>query len=94
MTKQERKGNPFIEKGFPSGEQQGKGTQEDCSAMWLAVSGFMVIRLVSRLFLANHSDSGSVWWHAHWSAKMDSSEDSGKLLGCVNWRLLSPFELS
>ena len=32
-------------------------TQEDCSAVWLAVSGFMVMRLVSRLSLANHSDS-------------------------------------
>ena len=26
----------------------GKGTQEDCSAMWLTVSSFMVVRLVSR----------------------------------------------
>ena len=26
--------------------------------MWLAVSGFMVMGLVSRLSLANHSDSG------------------------------------
>ena len=94
MTKQECKGSPFIEKGSLSGEQQGKGTQEDSSAVLLAVSGFIVIRLVSRFFLANHSDSGSVWWHAHWSAKMDSSEDSGKLLGCMNWCLLSPFELS
>ena len=34
-------------------------TQEDCSAVWLAVSGFMVMRLVSRLSLANYSDSES-----------------------------------
>ena len=27
--------------------------------MWLLVLGFMVMRLVSRLSLANHSDSGS-----------------------------------
>ena len=31
-----------------------KGTQEDCSATWLPGSGFMVMRLVSRLSLASH----------------------------------------
>ena len=35
------------------------GNQEDCSAMWLTVSGFMVTGLVAGLSLANHSDSGS-----------------------------------
>ena len=35
----------------------GKGTQENCSATWLTVSGFMVMGLVSRLSLASHSDS-------------------------------------
>ena len=29
--------------------------------MWLAVSGFMVMGLVYRLCLVNHSDSGSFW---------------------------------
>ena len=38
-------------------EQQGKGTQEDCSAMWLAVSGFMLMGLVSGWSLVNHSNS-------------------------------------
>ena len=39
---------------------QGKGSQEDCSATWwFAVSGFMVMRLVSGFSLANPSDSGS-----------------------------------
>ena len=33
------KAGDFIGKGHPGGEQQGKGTQEDCSATWLAVSG-------------------------------------------------------
>ena len=37
----------------------GKGAQENSSAMWLAVSGFMVMGLVSGLSLANHSDSES-----------------------------------
>ena len=48
-----------IEKELLGGEQQGKGTQENCSAIWLTVSAFMVMGLVSRLSLANHSDSGS-----------------------------------
>ena len=45
----------------------GKGTRVESSrvreprstALWLAVSGFMVMELVSRLSLANHSDSES-----------------------------------
>ena len=41
------KARDFIGKGRPGGEQEGKGTQENCSAMWLAVSGFMVMGLVS-----------------------------------------------
>ena len=49
----------LIGKGRPGGEQEGKGTQEDFSAMWVTVPGFMVMGLVSRLSLANHSDSGS-----------------------------------
>ena len=40
----------------PGGEQGGEGAQEDRSAPRLAVSGFMVMRLVSGLSLANHSD--------------------------------------
>ena len=43
----------------PGGEQQSEGNQESCSAVWLAVSGFMVMGFVSRLSPANHSDSGS-----------------------------------
>ena len=50
------KARDFIGKGHPGGEQEGKGTQESCSAAWLAVSGFMVMGLVSRLSLANHSN--------------------------------------
>ena len=49
----------FTGKGHPGGEQEGKGTQEDCSAIWLTVLAFMVMGLVSRWSLANHSDSGS-----------------------------------
>ena len=53
LTKQET----LLGRGALGGEQQGKGTQENCSAMWLAVSCFMVMGLVSGLFLASHSDS-------------------------------------
>ena len=53
------KARDFIGKGHPGGEQEGKGTQEDYSVMWLTVSGFMVTGLVSELSLVNHSDSGS-----------------------------------
>ena len=41
------KARDFIGKGHPDGEQYGKGTQENCSAACLAVSGFMVMGLVS-----------------------------------------------
>ena len=53
------KARDFIGKGRPGGEQEGKGTQENCSAAWLTVSGFMVMGLVSGLSLASHSDSES-----------------------------------
>ena len=55
LSKQEA----FFGKGLQGGEQQGKGTQENCSATWLAVPDFMVMGLVSRLSGANPSDSGS-----------------------------------
>ena len=37
----------------------GKGTRVESSDMWLAVLDFMVMGLISRLSLANHSDSES-----------------------------------
>ena len=59
-----------------------KGTQENCSAMWLTVSSFMVIGFVSGLSLANHFDSESFLVDSKsmpCSAKMDASEkDSGR----------------
>ena len=68
----------LLEETLSGGEQQGKGTQENCSATWLTVSGFMVMGLVSRWSLANLIQSLS-WWHTHGSAKMDANErDSGK----------------
>ena len=60
LTKQET-----IGRRHPGGEQQGKGTQENCSAMWLTVSGFMVMGLVPGFSLVNHSDSGSFLGGTH-----------------------------
>ena len=68
----------------------GKGTQENCSAAWLEVSGFMVMGLVSRWSLANHSNSESFLVAHHRSAKMDASvRDSGKWTDtqCLLWTL-------
>ena len=45
--------------GAPGEEQEGKRTQEECSATWFAVSGFTVLGLVSGLSLSSHSNSGS-----------------------------------
>ena len=75
-----QKAKNFIGNEHPGGEQQGKGTQENCSATWLAVSGFTVTGLVSGLSLAIHlawpkfplTQSPS-WWPVPLSAKMDSS---------------------
>ena len=58
--------------------------------MWLAVSGFMVMGLVSGLSLANHSDSESFLWCTPCSAKMDAREkDSGRWSD--RWCLLLTF---
>ena len=40
-------------------ESSGKGTQENCSAMWLTVLGIMVMGIVSVWSLINQSDSES-----------------------------------
>ena len=55
LTKQEI----FLGKGTRVESSGVKGTQENSSVSWLAVSGFMVMGLVSGLSLASHSDSES-----------------------------------
>ena len=70
------KARHFIGRRHPGGEQQGKGTQENCSAMWLAVLGFMVMGLVSGLSLANHSDSES-FLMVHTSPSQDGCHREG-----------------
>ena len=62
-------------KGHPGGEQQGKEPRS--AALWLAVSGFMVMGLASRLSLANHSDSESFLAVHTLFSQMDAREDSG-----------------
>ena len=66
LTKQET----LLEETLSGGEQQGKGTQENCSATWLTVLGFMVMRLVSGWSLANHSNLES-FLVAHASLSQD-----------------------
>ena len=55
-----------IGKGRLGGEQEGKGTLENCSATWLAVSGFIVMGLVSGLSLANYSNPESFLVQPRW----------------------------
>ena len=70
------------------GKQQGKGTQENYFATWLAVPCFMGLELVPGFSLASHLPppllglaQGPPWWHAHLSVKMDSStKASGRLV--------------
>ena len=81
----------FIGKGRSSGEQGGKGTQEDCSATWQSLSGFTVMGLVSRLSLAKHSDSESfLVVHALFSQDGCQREGFWELVRQV----VSPFDLS
>ena len=49
----------FYWERAPGWREVGKGTQENCSAAWLAVLSFMVMALVSEWSLANHSNSES-----------------------------------
>ena len=74
------KARDFIGKGHLGSEQEGEGTQEDCSDTWLTVLGFTAMGLVSSLTLANCSYSGfflvaHVWpsqdgcqWGGFWEA--------------------------
>ena len=81
------KARDFIGKGHPGREQQGKGTQENCSATWLAVPGFMMMGLVSRLSGANPSDSGSLLV-AHTLLNHDGFQQEGF------WEIRRPYGLA
>ena len=73
-------------KGHLGGEQEGKGTQQNCSA-----TNFMVMGLVSRLSLANHPDSES-FLVVHTVFRQDGCQREGfwEVVGHV----VSPFDLS
>ena len=72
------------------GEQEGEGTQEDRSAMWLTVSGFTVMGLISGLSLASCSDS-EPFLVAHTLLSQDGRQQGfWEVVGHV----LSPFDLS
>ena len=70
----------------------GKSTRvESRRVRWLAVLGFMVMGLVSRLSLANHSDSESfLVVHALFSQDGCQTEGFWEVVGHV----VSPFDLS
>ena len=86
MTHAEDAGD-FIEEGRPGREQEGEGSQENSSAVWLTVSGFTVIGSIPLT-------QGPSWWDMHYSAEMDSFEkDSERLVGQMDWCLRSLFDL-
>ena len=67
-----------------------KEPQENYSALWLELSGFMVMGLVSGWSLANHLTQSPSWWCTPHSAKMDANEkDSERWLDI--WCLLLTF---
>ena len=72
LTKQET----LWGRGARGGEQEGKGTQENCSATWLAILGFMGMGLVSGSSLANRSDS-EPFLVAHASLGQDGFQREG-----------------
>ena len=81
----------FLGIGHPGGEQQGKGTQENCPTMWFVVLGFMVMGLVSGLYLANRSDSESfLMVHALFSQDGCQREGFWEVVRHV----VSPFDLA
>ena len=87
LTKQEM----FIGKRRQGGKQEGKETQENSSAAWLTVLGFMVMGLVSGVSIANHSDSES-FLVVPALFSQDGCQKEG--LQKVVRHMLSPFDLS
>ena len=87
LTKQEI----LLGKGAQVESSRVKGNQENSSAIWLAVSGFRLMGLVSGLSLANHSDSESfLVVHALFSQDGCQREGFWEVVGHV----VSPFDLS
>ena len=64
-SKHKKSSKRLLWEGSTGGGHGGERSQ-NCSATWLPVVGFMVMGLVSRLSLANHSDSGSFLAASAW----------------------------
>ena len=64
----------FYWERAPGWRAVGKGTQENCSAAWLAVLGFMVMELVSGWLWPIILIQSLSWLHTHCSDKMDSGK--------------------
>ena len=78
-------------KGAPWQRAAGWGSPGECFATWLAVSGFMVMGLISGLSLANCSDSES-FLVAHVLFSQDGHQWEG--FWDVVGHVVSPFDLS
>ena len=87
MTKQEI----LLGKGTRGESSRVREPRRTALSPWLAMSGFMVIRLVSRWSLANHSNSES-FLVAHSSLSQDGCQREGF------WKMVRhvvfPFDLS
>ena len=86
LTKQEA-----LWEEAPGQRAGAEGTQVDCPATWLAVSGLMVMGLVSGSFLANPSDSKS-FLVVHALSSQDGCQREG--FWEVVAHVVSPFDLS
>ena len=87
LTKQET----FLGRAAAVESPEGRGPQENCSATWPHSLGFMVVRSVSGLSLANHCDSGS-FLVAHTLPSQDGCQREG--FWEVEEHVVSPFDLS
>ena len=87
------KAKDFIGKGHSGGEHEGKGTWEDFSAKWFALSSFMVMGLVSGLSLADRSDSGFLLV-VHASLSQNGFQQKGFWEIGRAYGLLYPFDFS
>ena len=81
----------FYWERAPGWRAVGKGTQENCSATWLEVLGFMVMGLVSGWSLGNHSNSES-FLVAHASLSQDGCYREG--FWEVDGQVVFPLDLS
>ena len=92
------KAKDFIGKESPGGEQQGRGTRENCSAMWLAVTSFkfmvsqpvillvLVFGLTQVLHGSAHMSQPTFWRKRFWEV--------GRHYGLISFLPFDPAESS